>query len=222
MNARINNANLSRSTRLVMIAVGGQGNIFAAKVLGEAARITGTPFRSSEIHGMAQRGGVVESSLVFGYRQSYSISRAEADVLLSFEPSETLRALAKCNAETTVVTNLHPRPSISAINGSGAYPDPRLIRRLLQTKVKKVIAVDAYALAVRARQPLSMNMALLGALQRSGCLPFSSRAVLLAIERKSKDGNVASNQAAFKMGIEAAGTQLQCAGNRGKAHKKSK
>ncbi|MBT4091664.1 MAG: pyruvate ferredoxin oxidoreductase, partial [Deltaproteobacteria bacterium] len=53
-------------TRLILVAVGGQGNLLASKVLGEAALLSGVPVRMSEIHGMAQRGGVVESAIVFG------------------------------------------------------------------------------------------------------------------------------------------------------------
>ena len=54
------------TTRLIIVAVGGQGNLLASRVLGEAALLSDIPVRMSEIHGMAQRGGVVESSIVFG------------------------------------------------------------------------------------------------------------------------------------------------------------
>ena len=60
--------------RLVIVAVGGQGNLLASSVLGEAALLTGIPLHMSEIHGMAQRGGVVESSLIFGDAESTIIS----------------------------------------------------------------------------------------------------------------------------------------------------
>jgi indolepyruvate ferredoxin oxidoreductase beta subunit len=81
-----------QTKRLIIVAVGGQGNLLASKVLGEAALLADIPVRMSEIHGMAQRGGVVESAVVFGDADSTIISDAEADVLLGFEPSETLRA----------------------------------------------------------------------------------------------------------------------------------
>ncbi|MGD8670481.1 MAG: 2-oxoacid:acceptor oxidoreductase family protein, partial [Desulfobacterales bacterium] len=99
-----------QTTRLIIVAVGGQGNLLASKVLGEAALLADIPVRMSEIHGMAQRGGVVESAVVFGDALSTIISDGEADVLLGFEPSETLRALNKCNAETVVITNTAPLP----------------------------------------------------------------------------------------------------------------
>ena len=96
--------------RIIIVAVGGQGNLLASKVLGEAALLSDIPVRMSEIHGMAQRGGVVESALVFGDARSTIISDGEADVLVGFEPSETLRALSKCSPKTVVITNLAPLP----------------------------------------------------------------------------------------------------------------
>ncbi|RPJ12721.1 MAG: pyruvate ferredoxin oxidoreductase, partial [Desulfobacteraceae bacterium] len=86
-----------KTTRLIIVAVGGQGNLLASRILGEASLLSEIPVRMSELHGMAQRGGVVESSIVFGNAESTIISDGEADVLVGFEPSETLRALNKCN-----------------------------------------------------------------------------------------------------------------------------
>ena len=60
-------------TRVVIVAVGGQGNILAARVLGETAVIAGEPVRMSEFHGMAQRGGVVESMILLGDGESVCI-----------------------------------------------------------------------------------------------------------------------------------------------------
>ena len=67
-----------QTIRLIIVAVGGQGNLLASKVLGEAALLADIPVRMSEIHGMAQRGGVVESAVVFGDAESSIISDAEA------------------------------------------------------------------------------------------------------------------------------------------------
>ena len=63
-----------KPTRLILVAVGGQGNLLSSKVIGESALLADVPVRMSEIHGMAQRGGVVESSIVFGDAKSTIIS----------------------------------------------------------------------------------------------------------------------------------------------------
>jgi len=106
-----------KTTRLIIVAVGGQGNLLASRIIGEAALHSNIPARMSEIHGMAQRGGVVESAIVFGDAESTIISDGEADVCVGFEPSETLRALKRCNSKTVVITNLAPLPgNIMAVN----------------------------------------------------------------------------------------------------------
>jgi len=120
------------TTRLIIVAVGGQGNLLASKVLGEAALKADVPVRMSEIHGMAQRGGVVESAIVFGASKSTIISDGEADILVGFEPSETLRAVNKCNGETVVVTNLSPIPPFTVALGKSVYPDIEKIKALFE------------------------------------------------------------------------------------------
>ena len=117
--------------RLVIVAVGGQGNLLASSVLGEAALLCGIPLNMSEIHGMAQRGGVVESSLVFGDARSTIISNGEADLLVGFEPAETLRALNKCNPKTVVITNLAPLMPFTVNIGQGVYPDLKQLQELM-------------------------------------------------------------------------------------------
>ena len=198
---------MSDITRLIIVAVGGQGNLLASSVLGEAALLAGIPLRMSEIHGMAQRGGVVESALVFGNAQSTIISDGEADVLLGFEPSETLRALNKCNARTVVITNLSPLPPFTVAIGKGVYPDIAELQQLIRTKTARLIALNAVDLAKTAGNVLSVNMVLLGALIQTGILPITADHVKQAIRTKTKAAFVNINTSAFDLGFEAASRQ---------------
>jgi len=190
--------------RLIIVAVGGQGNLLASRVLGEAARFSEIPVRMSEIHGMAQRGGVVESALLFGEVGSTIIADGEADVLVSFEPSEALRALNKCHAGTTVITNLAPMPPFTAAIGLGVYPKLETMQQLIAAKTRRLIAFDANALATEAGNIMSVNMVLLGALISTGILPLTRETVLEAIRTRTKKAFVETNQRAFEMGITAA------------------
>jgi indolepyruvate ferredoxin oxidoreductase beta subunit len=190
--------------RLVIVAVGGQGNLLASSVLGEAALLTGIPLHMSEIHGMAQRGGVVESSLVFGDAQSTIISDGEADILVGFEPAETLRAINKCNANTVVITNLAPLMPYTVNIGQGVYPDLKELQDLIRSKTAKLIAFNAAALAKEAGNPLSVNMVLLGALTQTGVLPLSVDEVKEAMRTKTKKAFLDSNLKAFDLGFAAA------------------
>lgn len=185
------------------MAVGGQGNLLASRILGEAALLSDIPIRMSEIHGMAQRGGVVESSLVFGDAVSTIISDGEADCLVGFEPSETLRAMTRCNAGTAVITNLAPLPPFTVAIGKGVYPDLGMLQDLIRAKAKKLIAFDANALAKEAGSILSVNMVLLGALLQTGILPLLNDNVKKVItERTGKFSE--ANIRAFDLGFAAA------------------
>ena len=190
--------------RLVIVAVGGQGNLLASSVLGEAALLAGIPLHMSEIHGMAQRGGVVESSLVFGDAESTIISDGEADILVGFEPAETLRAIGKCNAQTVVITNLAPLMPFTVNIGQGVYPDLKELQDLIRNKTAKLIAFNAASKAKEAGNPLSVNMVLLGALTQTGVLPLSEDQVKEAMRTKTKKAFLDSNLKAFDLGFAAA------------------
>ena len=192
------------TTRLIIVAVGGQGNLLASKVLGEAALLSNIPVRMSEIHGMAQRGGVVESAVVFGSAKSSIISDGEADVLLGFEPSETLRAINKCNSNTVVITNLSRIPPFTVTLGKSVYPDLDRLQDLIRSKTKHLIAFNAADLAKQAGNILSVNIVLLGALIQTGILPLSTDSVKEAIQTKTKKAFVESNLKAFELGFAAA------------------
>lgn len=192
------------TTRLVIVAVGGQGNLLASKVLGEAALISGVPVRMSEIHGMAQRGGVVESAIVFGDAKSSIISDGEADILLGFEPAETLRAINRCSKKTMVITNTATLPPFTVGIGKGAYPEVAEIKRLLTAKTAGLVALDAMALAREAGSPMSVNIVLLGALIQAGALGFTKENVIEAIRRRTKPAFLEKNLKAFELGMEAA------------------
>ncbi|VEN74383.1 Indolepyruvate oxidoreductase subunit IorB [Candidatus Desulfarcum epimagneticum] len=190
--------------RLIIVAVGGQGNLLATKVLGEAALLSDVPVRMSEIHGMAQRGGIVESAVVFGDAESSIISDGKADLLAGFEPSETLRAMNKCNSGTVVITNLAPLPPFTVAIGRGVYPDIGKLQELIRAKAKKLVAFDAVEVARQAGNALSVNMALLGAIIQTGVLDIPADNVRKAISTTTKKAFVDSNLKAFDLGFEAA------------------
>jgi indolepyruvate ferredoxin oxidoreductase beta subunit len=175
-------------------------------VLGEAALLCGISLNMSEIHGMAQRGGVVESSLVFGDAKSTIISDGEADVLVGFEPAETLRALGRCNAATVVITNLAPLMPYTVNIGQGVYPDLKQLQELIRKKTGRLIAFNAAALAKKAGNSLAVNMVLLGALLQAGVLPLSVEEVKEAMKTKTKKAFLDSNLKAFDLGFSAAAT----------------
>ena len=190
--------------RLVFIGVGGQGNLLASRLLGEAALLMDIPTVVSEIHGMAQRGGIVESAVLLGDVSSPIVSSSEADVLIGFEPLETLRALGKCNKDTVVITNIHPLPPFTVAVGQGIYPPVEESLQLIREKAKKVIELDGNAIAEEVGNPLSLNMVMLGALIGSGTTPIGAEEMKKVLSTSTKKAFLESNLKAFDMGMASA------------------
>lgn len=188
-------------TRVMIVAVGGQGNLLAAKVLGEAALLAGIEVRMSEIHGMAQRGGVVESAIVFGDARSSLIADGEADILAGFEPLETLRAVAKCNKNTVVITSTAPLPPFAAAVGKVAYPDFASVQQQILERAGSLTAFDAAELARKAGNVMAVNMVILGALTATRLLPVSEEHIRETIRRKTRQNFVETNLRAFELGL---------------------
>ncbi|MFZ0448755.1 MAG: indolepyruvate oxidoreductase subunit beta [Desulfatiglandaceae bacterium] len=190
--------------RLVFIGVGGQGNLLASRLLGEAALAEGVPAVVSEIHGMAQRGGIVESAVLMGNVTSPIVSPGEADVLVSFEPVETLRALGKCNGKTVIITNTHPLPPFTVAVGQGKYPDVEEMLALIREKAGRVIALDGDAMAEEVGNPLALNMVMLGALIGSGTISITADSMKKTISSSTKKAFLEANLKAFDKGFEKA------------------
>ncbi len=190
--------------RCVFVGVGGQGNLLASNLLGQAALSMGIPVVVSEIHGMAQRGGVVESAVLLGGANSPIVSNGEADVLISFEPLETMRILNKCNNKTLVITNAQPLPPFTVAVGQGKYPPVDEILDKVTKKVGKVVTLNGNDLAEKAGNVLSLNMVMLGALIGSGATPVTEEVMKKIIAGSTKKAFLDSNLKAFDLGKETA------------------
>jgi indolepyruvate ferredoxin oxidoreductase, beta subunit len=190
--------------RILIVAVGGQGNILAARILGEAAAAAGIRPRMSEFHGMAQRGGVVESMVLLGEGIGYCIADGEADILLGFEPAETIRAAKKCGSHSVVITNTTPLPPFTVASGQASYPDVNSAMAVLAGRVKRLIAFDAASLALQAGSPLALNMVMLGALAGSAAADIPSDKFPAVIKDTTNAAYAGANLEAFRLGAKAA------------------
>ena len=94
-----------RELRVVIAGIGGQGVIFATRLLTLAAIRLGLPAIASESHGMSQRGGSVVSHLKVGGIQSPLIRRGTADVVLGLDKNEALRSLVYLKAGGAAFVN---------------------------------------------------------------------------------------------------------------------
>jgi indolepyruvate ferredoxin oxidoreductase beta subunit len=191
--------------RIYLTGVGGQGTLLASRLLGEAALVAGFDPLVSETHGMAQRGGVVVSTVVLG-AQSSLISPGEADVVLGFEALEAFRAVDRCHPQTLVIANTAAIVPYPVAVGQAAYPEIPEMMELLAGQVGGLLAFDAGAMAREAGSPLAVNMVLLGALAATDCLPFPPAMLLDLIRTRTNPKFLESNLRAFDLGEQAART----------------
>ena len=190
------------ATRIHITGVGGQGTLLATSLIGQAALLAGVNVNVSEVHGMAQRGGVVESAVTMGDVMSPIVSDGEADILLGFEPSETLRAAVKCSKKTTVITNKHPLAPFTVAIGKGKYPDVEEALARLGKRVANLVSLDADALAHEAGTVLSLNMVMLGAMVKNAELPLEPKHFKKAIKENTKAKFLDMNLKAFDLGYQ--------------------
>lgn len=172
------------SYSIYICGVGGQGIIKTSVIIGEAAMNQGLDVVMSEIHGMSQRGGSVSTELKIGDFNSSIIPDTSADMLLSFEPIETIRGLHKVNKNSKIVFNTHPIvPSSSDVN----YPNINSITDSLKENFSHVLPIDATKLALDAGNILSLNMVLLGAVTADDNFPLSKDSVIDAMKNNLKE-----------------------------------
>ncbi len=194
----------AKNLRIFFTGVGGQGTLLASRVLGEAALAAGLNPLVSETHGMAQRGGIVVSTVILGDLKSPIISLGEADIVLGFEALETFRALDRCQAGTLVIANTAAIVPYPVAIGQAQYPEVAKMFELMAAQVGSLLAFDAGACAREAGSPLAVNMVLLGALAATERLPFAAEAILEVIRARTNPKFLESNLKAFQLGEAAA------------------
>lgn len=109
---------MSNRIRIYMTGVGGQGTLTATTLLARVAVAQGVEVVAGEIHGMAQRGGVVESTILLGGWKSPKLGFGEADIVLGFEPLETLRGLRYLKQGGVVFSSTDVIPPLSVSAGA--------------------------------------------------------------------------------------------------------
>ena len=192
---------MDKVTNVLIVGVGGQGVLLASEVLSETAMTAGFDVKKSEVHGMSQRGGVVSSHVKFGPKvYSPIIPYGQADVLISFEEAEALRAVDWVKKDGLVATSTTRLVPPITIGGKFSYPNDPIAE--LKKKIKNVIAIDADKIATELGNPSLVNILLLGAVSRK--LDFDIATWEKAIRARVKAKFIDQNLAAFAEGRKLA------------------
>ena len=188
--------------RILVVGVGGQGVLTLARILGEAALHAGLDVVLGQLHGMAQRGGSVESAVIIGTGVQSSFVE-QADVVLGLEPLETLRALPRIGPHTHVLVNLGRQVPFTLSMQGLRYPDVDSMLQQIDQVTPHVTRSDGPALLEQLGQQRSLNLVLLGALARTrGLLPFDEPALRATLTRMSPATRLEANLRAYDLGRE--------------------
>jgi len=145
-------------TNIILAGVGGQGILSIAYVIDNAALDAGFHFKQAEVHGMAQRGGAVQSHLRYGDGPIHSdlVPTGRADLVLSVEPLEVMRYWHYLSPDGWVVASVTPYVNIPD------YPElDGLIEDLAE--FGRVVLVDSNLIARAAGNLRAQNMVVVGA-----------------------------------------------------------
>lgn len=191
-----------RTLNVLLAGIGGQGVLTASQLLSEAAVLAGHDVKKSEVHGMAQRGGVVTSHVRIG-RKVYSpvIPGGEVDLLVAFEEAEALRWRPELRPGGTLIVNcLRVAPPIVNL-GLFKYPEDPLAS--LRDYSGSVFPIEASALAIETGSPRLAGTILMGA--AAAVLPLTIEDWEAAIRSRFTAPEIlAENLKAFHRGREHA------------------
>jgi len=124
---------------ILIVGTGGQGQITLLQILAEAALFEGKEIKTSELHGLSQRGGSVEVHLRFGKKIfSPLVSQGKADLILGLEMQECLKACYFANSKTVFLINKYfvPIPLQKLLT-------EKEILKILKKFSKKVTLIEA-------------------------------------------------------------------------------
>jgi len=194
--------------RFLIAGTGGQGVITAARLLSEFFVGRGQRVVSGQLHGMAQRGGAVQSTVLVDSGPSPALGRGRADFVLGLEPVETARALPFVSAGTVVLMNTTPvAPFVLALNRvletePSAYPPLEELAARIRKKTRRLALVAATAPAREVGSVKTLNVVMLGCLFGCGLLPFAADDFIGSVLQTAPAGWARANRPAFESGVE--------------------
>lgn len=182
----------------VVSSVGGQGGLLATGVLAAVLAAPGLVVKTSEVHGMAQRGGSVISFVRRGTGAFPPlVDRGQADVLLGLELLEAVRALPYLRPGGLAVASTQAVMPVPVLTGQSKYPDD-LVHRL-EAGAGQVVLVPAGETAAELGTARVANVVCLGAL--AACCEWPLEAWRKAIAAAVPPRTVELNLAAFERGL---------------------
>lgn len=186
--------------KAVIVGVGGQGVLTVAIMAGDAALRQGHNVSVGQLHGMSQRGGSVETTVLIGPGESSFVDAGDADTVLAFEPLEALRALPYMSAKTRVLVNQGRIVPFPLSMQGKPYPDPEGVLAQIREVAPNLITLPGTEMLERSGDLRCLNLFMFGALAGLDLLPLDSDTLRAAAAVKIKPRFREINLKAFDLG----------------------
>ncbi len=185
-------------TTVMLCGVGGQGTILAADLLAKVASASGLTVKLSEVHGMSQRGGSVDTVVKFGSEVFSPVTDpGMVDHLVGFEIIEAMRRVHYVRPGGRLLVNPRAIQPLPVLTGDRTAPTG--LAAILADE--GAIFIDADELACEAGSPKSANVVLMGALSHG--LEFDEAVWREVIAKRVPPRTVEDNLRAFQLGRQA-------------------
>ncbi len=184
---------------LLFAGVGGQGSLLISELTSIAVASQDYDIKQTEVHGISQRGGSVETHVRFGEKiHSPIVTPGEADVVLALEKLEALRFAHYVDKNNgTVLVNDYEIVPPSVAGAEEIYPHNAI--DYLKEKGISVVALSASQTAKEIGDGRMANVVMLGAM--STLLPLTGESWEGALRTRLPDKYLEGNLKAFAAGI---------------------
>ena len=189
---------MSKDFNMVIVGVGGQGLITLTKLLAEAAKLEGFDIKSSELHGLSQRGGSVETLIRFGRKiHSPLVRQGGADLIIALESQEALKS---CYYASEDKTNFLVNDYFKSIPNK-ELPSKQDVVKQLEKFAKQVIAIVGTNIAKeKLEKEVLVGVLLISSAIAQGLIPLKADSLLKIIKKQIPERYLEMNIKAFKLG----------------------
>jgi len=187
----------NKNFNIILTGVGGQGIITLLQVIDEAAFVQGYDVRSSELHGLSQRGGSVEAHIRFG-KKVYSpmVSNGEVDLIIALEALEGLRESSRAGEQTKILINEYFLPFINSLSKE------EIIKQLENSKKDFILVPASEECKNKLQNEIVCTLYILGYAVGKKLIPLNKEFVLRAIKNVIPEKYLDLNINAFELGHE--------------------
>jgi len=186
---------MKKEFNLIIVGYGGQGILTLAEIISKAALKQGYEVKQAELHGLAQRGGSLQCHVRFGKEiDSPLVRKGNADLMISLEALEALRACYFANKKTNILTN------------SKVFRFPfnlKLIFNKIKKYTKNLYNVDADKIVKDLTGDIrDVNTYILGYSLKKKLLPLKKELVWKTLKERINKRFIKENKKVFESAFE--------------------